>query len=366
MQQLSKSNSSGVRIARKNIPIMNNLQPEKKLMMRRIVLMVLSVLVLVGGGTLGWNYLAAQVEARLDQRVGRLAEQGQILECENHRVEGYPFRIGLFCDRVLFADESRKILFKAGELRSAAQFYQPGLVIGELDGPAELQAPDLGDLKLEWKLARSSSRVALGGLKRVSLELEDLAIAGVNGKFTGLTITELSLLELHLRPGGGDTSSPDIDAVVDGNGIRFGEISGVMLPDLSIKTDGVISDLNLALKNRQDVGDWIRSNGLKVQFHKLEVNLENGGSFSASGPLRVNSDGLLSGNLDVEVVDIEVLVRNITRQIPQLGETAQTLQVASKVFASGAGNGKMRVKIQIRQSNVMMGFIPLGIIPRLF
>ncbi|MCF6322282.1 MAG: DUF2125 domain-containing protein [Rhizobiaceae bacterium] len=345
---------------------MKNPPSEKRLMRSRIVIIVLTLFVLIGGGTVGWYYLAGQVDGRMNEQVDRLAAQGKTLECANQQVKGYPFRVGLFCDQLFYEDKSSDFLFKAGELRTAAQFYQPGFIVGELDSPALLQTPGLVDLKLDWKLARTSTRLSVGGIKRISLQLDEIKAIGASGFLKDQPFADLKSLEIHLRPGGDDTGSADVDAVVKSAGIRFGEALRERLPPLSFNIDTVVSQLNTAIKNGEDLGKWARSNGVDVQVRNLEIGLENGGNLKASGPLRVGRDGLVNGDLAVEVNDIGAIVESFTALNPQLGETAKTIQTASMLFAQGSKDGKIRIKIQIRGGIMTMGFFPLGYIPRLF
>ncbi len=328
--------------------------------------MVLVLTVLIGGGTIGWYYLANQVDGRFSDQVERLAGQGKTLECANQRVRGYPFRVGLFCDQLLYEDKSSEFLFRAAELRTAAQFYQPGFIVGELDSPAFLQTPGLVDLKLDWKLARTSTRLSVGGIKRISLQLDEIKAIGASGFLEGQPFADLKSLVIHLRPGGDDTGSPDVDAVVSSAGIRFGDALRDRLPPLSFNIDTVISGLNSAIKSGEDLGKWARSNGVEAQVRNLEIGLENGGKVNASGPLRVGRDGLVNGELTVEINDFEAIVESFTAQNPQLGETAKTIQAASMIFAQGAKDGKIKMKVQIRGGVMTMGFFPLGYIPRLF
>ena len=345
---------------------MNNPQPEKNLMKRRIIIMVLAILLLFGGGSAGWFFLANRVEAGLNRQVERLAEQGKRIECERQRMEGFPFRIGLFCDRISFEDVRKKISFNAGNLRSAAQFYQPGFVVGELDGPAQLKLPDIGQIKLDWKLARSSSKLFLEGLKRFSLEIKDLTATGVADNGQIMPQTQLTLLELHFRPGGDDTGSRDIEAAITASDVRIENKSGNNLPQLNVKADAVLSEINIALKSGQDLAEWIMENGLKIQLHKLDVGLMDGGGFSTSGALSVGVDGLISGKLDLEITDIQTLVENFTAQNQQLGENAEFLRQASAIFAQGTVDKKARIQIQINKGAMFAGFIPLGVLPPLF
>lgn len=345
---------------------MNIASPEKKLMRRRVFLMILTIVVLIVGATFGWYYLANQVHVRVDAQVERLAGQGKTLNCENKQVKGYPFRVGLFCEKISYESPAEKIALSAGELRSAAQFYQPGFVVGELDGPAQLKMPGIGDLDLNWKLARSSSNISLGGLKRVSVTVEDFKAKGASGIMDGKLIADLASLELHIRPGGGDAASADIEVALDGKTMRLGGANADKIPAFDLDIDGVAFGLNPVVKSGQNVENWVKSNGLTLQVRQFVLALENGGQLKASGPIQVNTEGLIDGKLDLEISELQTVVENITQQMPELGDTAKTIQAATAIFSQGSKDGKVRFKIQIRRGVMTMGFIPLGVLPPLF
>ena len=345
---------------------MNNIQSEKKLMKRRIFYMVSAILLLVGASTLGWYFLAHQLGERVNLNTARLADQGKFIECDNQRVEGYPFRIGLFCDGISYEDRQNNSTFRAGQLRSAAQFYQPGFMIAELDGPGILDLPGPGKLELAWKLARSSSKISLDGIRRISLKLEELSVAAAAGNLKNTPDTDIKLLELHLRAAGDDVNSSDVDLAFYGSEVQIQNISGGNLPLLTIKADGGIADLNTALKSGVDLSRWVKSNGLYLQLRKLEINLVEGGAIKVWGPLQIGTNGLVSARLDVEVANIQALVSNFTAQNPQLGEAANSLRQASAIFEQGTSDGKAHIQIQISNGIIMAGIIPLGTLPRLF
>ena len=345
---------------------MNISQPEKKLMKRRIFTMFIGAALVLGAATGGWFWLANQVDERFERRVERLAAQGKVLECNNQRVEGYPFRIGLYCDDIAYRDEASNVSFRAGEVRSAAQFYQPGFVIGEMDGPAVLKWSNLGDMILDWKLVRSSSKVTTDGIKRISLKLEDFSALWAEDNQGKLPQTGLSFLELHLRPANGEVGSPDIDLAIDARELRIENVLGTSLPPLQLKADGVVSQLSEVLKRGDELGSWIRANGLDLEFRSFEIGLKEGGSFAASGPLQVDRSGLVSGTLNVELSGIDQLADKLVETFPQMRQNMERVRQTLAIFAQSSGDGKVRMQLQIRRGSIMAGFIPLGYIPRLF
>src|SRR5690606_33845423 len=124
---------------------------------------------------------------------------GNRIACENSEVRGFPFRLGLHCDSVLFESAQEGISFAAGAFRSAAQVYQPNFLIGELDGEARLHVSGFAALNLEWERMRASVRLARPLPERISIEshaLKAFSEAGATSLFNA------SMSEIHMRPNG--------------------------------------------------------------------------------------------------------------------------------------------------------------------
>jgi hypothetical protein len=345
---------------------MNKSPNKNNLMRRRLLYVFLTLVVLIAGSVFGWDYLAEKLESGLNKQVKKLAIQGKTLKCDNQRIEGFPFRVGLFCDEIFFEEPSKGIMFKAGKVRSAAQFYQPGFMVGEVDSPAQLSLPNTGGIDLQWKLAQTSSRISLAGVKRVSLNLENLVARKTNSNPQRIPDVYLSSLGLHIRAAGDDIASADAEIAIDLKSIQIKNLSEQLFPTTHFSADGVISGMNQTLKKGEDIEKWIREKGLKIQLHKLEFALADGGTFSASGPVRVNQSGLVSGKLDVKVVGIDNFVRILANHIPKLDENAKLIQAASMLFSQGAKNKMLRLQLDIRNGSISAGFIQLGVIPPLF
>jgi hypothetical protein len=345
---------------------MNKSPNKNNLMRRRLLYVFLTLVVLIAGSVFGWDYLAEKLESGLNKQVKKLAIQGKTLKCDNQRIEGFPFRVGLFCDEIFFEEPSKGIMFKAGKVRSAAQFYQPGFMVGEVDSPAQLSLPNTGGIDLQWKLAQTSSRISLAGVRRVSLNLENLVARKTNNNPQRIPDVYLSSLGLHIRAAGDDIASVDAEIAIDLKSIQIKNLSEQLFPTTHFSADGVISGMNQTLKKGEDIEKWIREKGLKIQLHKLEFALADGGTFSASGPVRVNQSGLVSGKLDVKVVGIDNFVRILANHIPKLDENAKLIQAASMLFSQGAKNKTLRLQLDIRNGNISAGFIQLGVIPPLF
>ena len=142
----------------------------------------------------GWYWLASEGERRLDAAVAKSAESGRVAECVNRDIKGYPFRLGLFCDKVAFSDDERGIVFHAGALRSAAQVYNPRHAVIELDGPAFIETQDIAPLELNWSLLHGSVRGAAPVPAQVSVEGENVTAA-----FDGTKALSAARAAFHMR-----------------------------------------------------------------------------------------------------------------------------------------------------------------------
>lgn len=108
-------------------------------------------------------------------------------ECGDIAFKGYPFRIGLFCSKVTVDDKENGVSASFGELRSAAQVYNPGHIVWELDSPAEIRSAHGLTISAAWQNMQSSIVTKLNGIDRSSLVIDGLKAQAVSS-VTGQTI----------------------------------------------------------------------------------------------------------------------------------------------------------------------------------
>ena len=101
----------------------------------RILGFIVVIFALIGLWFGGWHYAADRLAIGVMNFKQDLGRSRQQLECENQRIEGFPFRIGIFCDRTFYSGERSGIAYEGGAIRSAAHFYQPGKAVIEFDRP---------------------------------------------------------------------------------------------------------------------------------------------------------------------------------------------------------------------------------------
>ena len=140
---------------------------------RRILWLGVFAVLLVAGYSAGWFYLAGLLEARAKATIAR---------AERRRRDGRMRQPG--CARLSVPARHllrprrlcrcrRGVGFSAGGFRSAGQIYDPMRFVAELDGPATLDTPRNGSLKLDWerlrasvRLGRAAARARLGGRRK--------------------------------------------------------------------------------------------------------------------------------------------------------------------------------------------------------
>ncbi|MEM7068435.1 MAG: DUF2125 domain-containing protein, partial [Pseudomonadota bacterium] len=136
--------------------------------MKKTVLLLVIIFVLGAGWAAGWFFVANTVEQALETGKTRLASQDKIFQCPNQEINGFPFRINLTCAETTYIDNAQGFSFEAGELRSAAQAYQPGKAVVEVDGPAVMVVGSRDTYDLKWDTLRASFTAGLSGVETFS------------------------------------------------------------------------------------------------------------------------------------------------------------------------------------------------------
>jgi hypothetical protein len=76
---------------------------------RRILWLAAFVVILFGGYSAGWFYLADQLATRAKAMIADANRDGVTVECDNPIARGFPFRLGVFCDRVAYGNAAEAV-----------------------------------------------------------------------------------------------------------------------------------------------------------------------------------------------------------------------------------------------------------------
>jgi hypothetical protein len=304
------------------------------------------VVLLFGAYSAGWFWLAGKIKTETPARLADLQKRGVNVECANPSVGGYPFRIGLYCDSVSFAQPERAVSVTAGAFRSAGQIYDPMWVSAELESPAKITSPGAGAISVSWKSLHAGARLSRPLPTSITFEGEALR-AGPEG---GAQIVTAQSFEGEMHPNGADldVTARFMDLAADPSvfeGRRVPPLSGEA--QLSLKEGiALLADRKRNLRGKTGV------------VNGLLLTLGAKGGLTLSGPFSIDQDGLIDAQFKVIVRDPLELSKSLAQIFPD---------EADKIRQGMAGlaflGSKPTLPLRITKSAAVLSFIPLGKIP---
>lgn len=313
---------------------------------RRILWLAVFVVVLIAGYSAGWYYLADGVVSRTKQTIAEMNRDGVTVECENPVARGFPFRLGIYCDRVAYASVPDAVGLTAGNLRTAGQIYDPRHFIAELDGPATIATPGNGELNLDWQKLRASVRWARPLPERISIEGGQLAATSASGS----PLATINGFEAHMRPNGQDL---DLASTFKGLTLDRTLADGRTLPTFSGASDLTIND-GVTLRG-------LRSEDLRGRsgvIRDASVNIGENGGFTVTGNFSVAEDGLLDADLRVTVRDPQNLSTVIAEAFPEKRREINNV-ASARTFMGNSPS----LPLRIQRGEAKLAFFTLGRIP---
>lgn len=353
-----------MRLTRTN---MNQVKLQKSNTGKKFTLFVLFIIALFCLFTVGWYWAAGKVAETTDNAKSELARNGSVLKCNDQEVNGYPFRLGVFCSSIIFSDPANAISIKAEAFRSAAQLYRPGHVIAELDSPVDLQVPNLAPLTLDWENLATSTNISTNGLNRISVKSSDLEISANDFGIKDLLGT-IKALEIHARPSPEDVTNASLDLAANIADWKVSDGGTKSIEPINFNLDVKIDGLLATIQRQQNLENWLRQFGANGEIRNLNIATQTGGEFSVKGPLSVSKNGLVSGELSFAIRDPETLIIYASKVFPpaaaMLVEAQPYIESLAKV-TDGTVELK-NIKLTIIDGRVQFGFLKIADIPRLF
>lgn len=320
--------------------------PSKSYARRIVWLAVVIVVVLVGYG-IGWTYLADRLLGETQSTLAKLNRNGVEADCASADVRGFPFRMGLFCERVHYADSRQGISVEAGAFRSAAQIYDPARLVGEIDGPADLTLPDLGTYRLDWENLQASTRLATGLPSRSSLAGRTVTVTR-----DGAPLASYAEGSAHMRTRDADL---DIAGNVEALTLDPGLTDGRKVPPFGADLDVSVTD-GVALVER-----GTRSlRGVAGTLTLAQIRTPDGGSISLTGPYSIGQDGLIDARLTVAVARARSFESFLSELLPEYREQIGQALSAMSILGDGAS-----LPLTIEKGRAAIAFIRLGDLPPL-
>jgi hypothetical protein len=310
------------------------------------------VVILFGGYSAGWYYLADRVTREANAAIASLNRDGVTAECANPVVRGYPFRLGLYCDSLGYADPSRNIVATAGSLSTAAQVYQPLRVVGELRGPLRTALPGTPPLWLDWDNLRASARLARPLPQLVSVEAEGLSGQTDPEDGEPVMLFSATRIEGHLRPNGADL---DWAGSFTGLQIDPATVGGRTLPVMSGSGDATLKNGVQLLETRAT-----SLRGQSGMIRNLDLSSAANTGVLLSGTFSVGTDGLLDADLKITVRDPKGVSAALAAAFPEARD-----QITTGFSGLSMLGDTPTMPLKISKGRAVLGFIPLGKIPPL-
>lgn len=325
----------------------SNVQPQPG-SSRRFLWLAVFIVVLFGGYSAGWFYLADRLETQAQAAFASLNKDGAVTECTDAQARGFPFRLGIFCNSVAFADPAQGISLSAGNFRSAGQIYDPRHLVAELDGPASINLPQTGPLALQWENLRASIRLATPLPERLSLESRNVTVA----TSTGQALAAAETFESHMRPDGADL---DLAARFAGLTLDAAVLQGNSLPPLAGEADLKV-DNGVSL-----VGRHVTSlRGQSGTIRTMALSTGEATAIIISGPYTIDQDGLIDAQIKLTVRDPQGLAAALSTALPELRQEIGQVSAGLSLLGDAP-----TVPVKISKGKASIGFIKLGRIPPL-
>ncbi|MCL6708646.1 DUF2125 domain-containing protein [Pseudomonas sp. R2.Fl] len=300
-----------------------------------------------------WHLAATTLEGRIETIFRKQNPFGAAVECQNKQLRGFPFRIGLFCQKLAFDDHRNGISAAFGDFRSTAQVYAPGHILWELDGPGEIRSTNGTTVSLQWETLRSSVVTGLEYLDRSSAESTALQATVTRPDAPAVDVTTTSS-EMYVRRNG-----EDLDYAAIARDVQ------VAVRDSGLKIPPFSASLDLTVADRADLLDYRGTDyevyGMKGELRRVAFDLGEGRLVTLSGPISVGEDGRLNGKLRVELEGISGLAESLKTVLPDAASEIDT--GANILTALFGGDQKGTTDIRIRNGVVTLGIFPVAEIP---
>jgi hypothetical protein len=321
------------------------------------VLIVLAVL------WCGYWYAASKVAAMgIEKVTAAVAAHGRTAGCGTQAIAGFPLSLDVQCSDAKLAGTD--LSADLGQIGVTAPLYYPGHVEANLTAPLTLNAPGLGlAITASWSAARARADVGLDGLSGASAHLAALTLEQ-SGDSVRLPFRKVSADEAEIVAAPGETD--DYRLAVSARDVVIEPASGQKLPVLAGAVD--LSALkfgrSLGTDPAQAIHTWIGKGGA-IDLTRLTLFL-GPASVSASGPLTLAPDGLLSGTLTVRLVGLDQLPDILEGIKPgsrdRVAQFVATVSAFTKAVKTEEGEARETV-LTIKDGTVSVGLIPVGKIP---
>lgn len=301
----------------------------------------------------GWFYFAGEAKSWLQDVLSKQNEQQVRVECLDLDIRGFPFRIGAFCSGLKIDAGKSGVAASFGAVRSAAQIYNPGHAVIEIDGPADVRTTYGLMVNGTWGSLRSSVVQGASGLERLALQSDNVHADIRDPVRKDPMVADFAHGELHIRQNGNNI---DIATGTDALTVKT-ELLPAPLPAANVSTDFTLNEQADVLKGNKQFS--MRSSSGSI--NQVLIDFMDNGSIGLSGPFQFDESGLLSGSFNVKLTKIDSLQKVLAASFPAAAEPIA--QVGSVMSGLSGGSGEATIKVNVRNGVVTVAFFELGRIP---
>jgi hypothetical protein len=247
-----------------------------------------------------WWVESLRLEHALTKQAAALTQQGYTARCSSLKIDGWPFRLRITLTAPQAGDSAGWGL-TAPRLVAQAMAYAPNTwVVAAPDG-LTLTRPGKGAVNVSGTLIRASAAALNTDQPRFAFEGDHLIVVPAQGA-TPAAFSAIGKLDLDVQPG------PDDQAALM---VRVTE--GQLRPDAGLaklaagKAFGLVWDARLTKRSAFKGSNWPgalqawRNAGGSMTLANAEIGLNGQKLKGQGGPLTVDTDGRLTGQIGLKV-----------------------------------------------------------------
>lgn len=277
---------------------------------------------------------------------------GGPLNCRDRQVSGFPFNLNITCRELAAAGDGMTI--RAGAIDASAPLYRPGHVAASLGGPFAFQAPGFGlYANADWTDADARVDAGLNGVTRAAADFSSLNL------MLGGPIGEMQIAANRFAGSvaAADTEPNAIRLDFATDGLRLGPLP-------SVDGEGTVHFLDAGAAIGPDVGQLVSSWFAAGAHMRLEQTRVTAGRLTvwAEGPLSLEDDGTLSGQLTVRYSGRDGLPDLVAAILPGLRNAADKLAdtiVTMSLATDSPAGARYEVRLALDHGQVKVGLIPI-------
>jgi hypothetical protein len=318
---------------------------------RKFIWLTAGIILAIIAYTGGWFYVGGMIERNVDQTLRRAGVDGGEALCSNREARGYPFRIGLFCDRLSFIDGQEEIRVEGNGLRTAAQFYDPFRIVGELDDLRLRLSQARGGFGATGRDVRFSASLDQPLPQRASMTMNDVSVDTTPFDQGVATVLRALAGEAHMRQREGD-----LDLSVQGRSLRLTP------PELAagIDLDRVAVDLTVEDGVRLAAAPPESLRGISFIVRTASAFVSEEAGITVSGPVSIGADGLIDAKLEVQMDRPAEVAESLAAALPGRADQIRAAMTGFAMLGSAAS-----LPLRIEKGRARIGFIQLGRVPPL-